>query len=554
MHITIVQHNPTVGDFSGNVKRLLGAYTAACERGADLVVAPELAVVGYPPRDFLERPAFNHDARSALRQLAEQTGDVPFICGALVSSHGEPLADTPAPSNGAVVMQSGRIIAVHRKMLLPTYDVFDEVRYFVPGDTCFPVTVGERKIGVTVCEDIWNDKDYWRHPRYARDPIQELVTAGAELIINVSASPYDSEKPNERLEMLQAVARRHGLPVLYANQVGGNDSLVFDGRSVAVANDGRLALQAPAFAEGAYDMTWDALQMPRPQQPRVTSRIADMLDALTLGLQDYVRKCGFTSTVVGLSGGIDSALTAAIATRALGADKVTAVSMPSRFTADSSRSDAAETAERLGIRLDIVPIEPMFQAFLQALAEPFAGLPEDTTEENLQARIRGTLLMAYSNKLGGLLLTTGNKSELAVGYSTLYGDMNGGLAVISDLYKTEVFEMARHLNRVMQPAPIPEDVITKPPSAELRADQKDSDSLPQYVALDPILRAYIEHQQGLEELTARGFQRDLVIRILNMTDAAEYKRRQMPPGLRVSRKAYGEGRRMPIAQRYKAHR
>ncbi len=548
MQLAIAQLNPTIGDLTANVDHLLAAFDAAKAAGAELVVAPELAISGYPPRDLLDRPAFVRDNVAALARLAGQIAGPPFIVGAVVSHAGPPLAVDQRISNGAVVIQDGRIVACHRKMLLPTYDVFDEARYFTPGDMASVVEVCGVPVGLSVCEDVWNDKAYWETPRYKRDPLAEQAEAGAKLLINVSASPYDRGKPQERNAMLRAAARGHNLPLIYVNQVGGNDSIVFDGRSQVFDAQGELVALAPAFAS-----TVQSVSLPGPKQGAGIPHEPwekDVLAALCLGLADYVEKCGFSTVVVGLSGGIDSALTAAIAARALGPDRVIGVGMPSRYSSQGSLDDARELAARLGIRFDVVSIEPMFQAFLHALEQPFAGRAADVTEENLQARVRGTLLMAYSNKLGSLLLTTGNKSELAVGYSTLYGDMCGGLAVISDVYKTDVYGLANYLNATSTSPPIPTSSIEKAPSAELRPGQADTDSLPPYAELDAVLSGYIEEQLGVDALVARGIPAPLVRRVVRMVDRAEYKRRQMPPGIRVSRKAFGEGRRLPIAQRY----
>jgi NAD+ synthetase len=550
MRVAIAQLDAVVGDLAGNVDRILTAHDRARAGGADLVVAPELAVTGYPPKDLLDRPAFVADALAALARLVARVDGPALVVGAVVAHEGDPLVASGRIANGAVVIERGRVVGCHRKVLLPTYDVFDEVRYFVPGPRPTVVSLAGRRVGISVCEDAWNDKEYWQTPRYERDPLAEEVAAGADLLVNISASPYDREKPSERLSMLRVTARRHRVPLVYANQVGGNDSLLFDGRSLVIDAAGEIGLLGQPFAEGIFTAEIDGGQVRGDVVPQPQTWEADVTAALEMGLADYVRKCRFKDVVLGLSGGIDSALTAALAARALGPEHVIGVAMPSRYSSEGALTDARDLARRLGIHFDVVGIEPMFQAYLGALEKPFAGRAPDVTEENLQARIRGGLVMAFSNKLGALLLTTGNKSELATGYCTLYGDMCGGLAAISDLYKTQVYAVSRWVNE-SSPAPvIPESSLTKPPSAELRHDQTDQDTLPPYPVLDAILEGYIEGHVAPEALVARGFDPALVRRVVRMVDTSEYKRRQMPPGLRVSRKAFGEGRRIPIAQAY----
>jgi NAD+ synthase (glutamine-hydrolysing) len=550
VRIAVAQIDPTVGDLAGNVALLKDAHARARAAGADLVVAPELAVTGYPPRDLLDRPGFVRDAVRALAELTASIEGPALLCGAVVAASGDPLALGGRVSNGAVLIRDRQVRAVHRKMLLPTYDVFDEARYFVPGTAPTVVDFGGVRLGVHVCEDAWNDKDYWREPRYERDPVREEAEAGAELLINISASPYDRDKPAERERMLATTARARRRPFLYVNQIAGNDALIFDGRSVAFSADGTVVARSAAFAPALDIVEYERGELRGAVDPGPSCWEEDVVRALTLGLGDYARKCGFERVVVGLSGGIDSALTAALAARALGPQNVIGIMMPSRYSSEGSRADARELGKRLGIRVDEVAIEPMFQAFLGALAQPFAGMAPDVAEENLQARIRGTLLMAYSNKFPRtLLLTTGNKSELGVGYCTLYGDMAGGLAPISDLYKTEVYAVSRWLNQ--SGAPIPEASLTKPPSAELRPNQTDQDTLPPYEQLDAVLRGYVDHAQSLEQLVAAGHPLALVRRVIRLVESSEYKRRQMPPGLRVSLKAFGEGRRIPIAHGYR---
>ncbi len=546
MRVLVAQLNPTIGDLGANVDRLLAAVAAGRDQRADLVIAPELAVTGYPPRDLLDHPGFVRDAVAAVARLTGEVRGPALLCGAVVGAGKDPLVVESRISNGAVLIDGGKVVACHKKVLLPTYDVFDEARYFTPGTTGTLATVAGTRLGITVCEDIWNDKQYWQRPRYDHDPLLEEISAGAELLVNISASPYDRRKPAERLAMLQARVRRHGTPLVYVNQVGGNDSVLFDGRSIGLLASGEVGMRGAAFAEGHSLLTVEGKTVLGELAPEPQSWEADVTAALTMGLRDYVRKCGFSKVVLGLSGGIDSALTAALAVRALGKERVLGVGMPSRYSSQGSLDDARELARRLGIRFDVVSIEPMLKEYLESLERPLGDeLEQGLTEENLQARIRGALLMAYSNATGALVLTTGNKSELAVGYCTLYGDMCGGLAVISDLYKTQVYALARHLNA--ESPVIPEPSITKAPSAELRPEQTDQDTLPPYEVLDGILEKYIEGSAEPEEIPG---ERALVERVMGMVDRAEYKRRQMAPGLRVSTKAFGEGRRLPIAQGY----
>ncbi len=550
MLIAIAQYNAIVGDLEGNAQRPSAAAHHAKAAGADLFVTPELALTGYPPRDLLERPAFVADALKTLHHVAQQT-PLPMVLGALVSASGPPLTPTGTRiCNAAVVVRQGEVVACHRKVLLPNYDIFDEPRYFVAGTGPTLVRLGDTTLALTVCEDAWNDKDFWPEARYTSDPVAEAVALGAECIINISASPYDRHKPAVRTAMLQALTRRHNVPLLYVNQVGGNDGIIFDGRSMAVNASGSIAARCAPFCEELGFVRFEHSRFIGELKAEVSSAEEDVTEALCLGLQDYVRKCGFSNVVLGLSGGIDSAVVAALAVRALGASHVMGVAMPSRYSSQGSLDDARALAQNLGIRLDEAPIDPMVRAFEQTLQRPFSGMPEDITEENLQSRVRGTLLMAYSNKLRSLLLTTGNKSEVAVGYCTLYGDMNGGLGVISDLYKTEVYALAHHLNSVMHAAPIPESTLTKAPSAELRPDQTDQDSLPPYEELDGMLHGYVDEARSVADLSAQGYNPEWVRKIAALVAKSEHKRRQMAQGLRVSRKAFGEGRRLPVAQRW----
>jgi len=561
--IALGQIDTTVGDFAGNAERIRAATAVARAAGATLAVFPELALCGYPPRDFLDFPEFLDRAASALADLArpgEWSRGVAVVVGFPEAAPGAP---PPGVYNSVALVQDGRVAAVGRKSLLPTYDVFDETRYFLPAERSTTADAGGPglRLGLSICEDVWNDKRFWDRPRYARDPVAELAGAGAGLIVNVSASPYAIHKPDLRARMLAASALGHGVPLAYVNQVGGNDALLFDGGSMLVDRDGRILARAPLFEEAVVvaDLAGgtprvlglDGAPLP-PPRPAAADPLADeVCSALVLGVRDYVRKCGFRSTIVGLSGGIDSALTAAIAAEALGPRAVLGVAMPSRYSSGHSREDAAALARNLGIGFREIPIEPMHAAFLAQLQAAEGRPLGDLAEQNVQARIRGQILMALSNDTGGLVLSTGNKSELAVGYCTLYGDMAGGLAVIGDVPKTLVYRVARAANaRAGRPA-IPERTFTKPPSAELKPGQVDQDSLPPYEVLDDVLAAYVEERLPFEAIVARGHPEATVRRVLRMVVSSEYKRRQAAPVLKVSEKAFGEGRRLPIAHGYR---
>jgi NAD+ synthetase len=543
MRVALAQINTTIGDFAGNEARLLRAYRAGQSAGADLVLTPELATTGYPPRDLLLRRHFVEENLALLQRLARATGETGLLVGFVGRSEKRPGREL---TNAVALLQHGRIVATRAKTLLPTYDVFDEDRYFEPAAENLPVEFNGQRLGLTICEDVWNDEGFWQDRRYRRNPASELVAAGARVICNVSASPWHLGKERVRQAMLASLTSKTGVPVVYCNLVGGNDELVFDGASLAFNRDGRLIARAASFAEDFVVFDTDATEPvpddPRPEEERI-------FQALVLGLRDYLGKCGFGSAVIGLSGGIDSAVTACLAVAALGAENVRGVSLPSQFSSRGSLDDARALAERLGIRYDVISIQPEFEAVKQQLQGVFAGQPEDVTEENIQARLRGVTLMALSNKFGSLLLTTGNKSELAVGYCTLYGDMCGGLAVISDLPKTMVYRLARWINRD-QPI-IPEACLTKPPSAELRPNQTDQDSLPPYEVLDAILDAYVVEGRSASEIIAAGHDAETVRRVVRLIDASEYKRRQAAPGLKITSKAFGVGRRIPIAQRYR---
>jgi NAD+ synthase/NAD+ synthase (glutamine-hydrolysing) len=548
MKIALLQINPTVGDLAGNAQLIAASVACAKEAGADLAVTPELALAGYLPRDLLLSPAFISSCwRTAASLAGTIAGGPPVLVGLPepnTSDEGRPLFNT------AVLLRDGRVDQRFRKGLLPTYDVFDEDRYFEPFKGPQVLTLGDRRLGISICEDVWNDRDFWKRRRYHFDPIQELAGAGVDAIVNLSASPFAIGKPHLRDEMLSRMASKYHRPVVYVNQIGGNDDLVFDGRSSAFNGAGEATARGRAFATDVVivDLDHHTPLGPAPE-PAVE---ADVWGALVLGTTDYVRKCGFSSVVLGLSGGIDSALTAAIAAEALGPDHVLGVLMPSPYSSQGSIDDSLDLARRLGIATLTLPIETAMKAMELTLAEAFRGTARDVTEENIQARIRGNLLMALSNKRGAMLLTTGNKSELAVGYCTLYGDMSGGLAVIADVPKTMVYRVAQWLNASRTNILIPESILTKAPSAELRPNQTDQDSLPPYDVLDEILRRYIEHHEPAEAIIAAGFDRATVRRVLSLVARAEFKRKQAAPGLKVTDRAFGTGWRMPIAARTEA--
>jgi NAD+ synthase (glutamine-hydrolysing) len=543
MKIALAQFNPTVGDFAGNSARILSLAAQAKQRGADLAVFSELCVCGYLPQDLLERPAFIERNLRSLDALAPQLA-LPAIVGfvGLVNkSTGKAIA------NKAALLSSGRIVFEQSKMLLPTYDVFDESRYFQPAERQSVFSFAGTNLGITICEDAWNDKNFWAKPLYERDPIAELVRQGSSILINISASPYTIDKRALRRDMLCALARNHGRALIYVNQVGGNDTLIFDGGSMAITPDGKVAAQACAFEEDLVLFDTATGQGEIHAQP--PGELEYAYRALITGARDYVRKCGFRKVLIGLSGGIDSAVVAALAVEAVGRENVLGVSMPSPFSSEGSRTDAKKLAENLGIELLTLPITEVFEAYCKTLRPAFGERPMDVTEENIQARIRGNFLMALSNKFGLLVLSTGNKSELAVGYCTLYGDMAGGLAIISDVPKMMVYELANFINREREL--IPRATIEKPPSAELRPNQTDLDSLPPYDVLDRILKAYIEDVRGPEEIAAHyGFDLALVRDIALRVDRAEYKRKQAAPGLKITSRAFGFGRPFPIAQKF----
>jgi NAD+ synthetase len=552
MRIALCQIDTTVGDLDGNRARCVRAVRDAAAAGAALAVLPELALTGYPPRDLLDRPAFVDENLRALQRLA---GELPAQTAALVGFVDRAAGPGRGLHNAVALIQEGTLRQVFHKRLLPTYDVFDEDRYFEPGpgDTPPVFDLGGTRFGVTICEDAWNAVESPLRRHYAADPVAECVARGAQVLINIAASPFNLKKREGRPAMLAAIARAHQLPLVFVNLVGGNDDLIFDGSSAVYGPDGAPWAAAPSFAEEVLSCEIAPGQT-CAQLPAGDAEAA--LAAVVLGTRDYAGKCGFTRAVLGLSGGIDSSLVAAIAARALGPENVLGVAMPTRYSSEHSLRDARELAQALGIGFRVIAIDAIFQRYLDALGPELEALgpapAEDATFENVQARIRGNTLMAISNRLGHLLLTTGNKSEIAVGYCTLYGDMAGGLAVISDLPKTFVYEVAREFNRQAGSDAIPISTFTKAPSAELRPDQKDEDSLPPYAVLDRVLELLIEDGQSSAQVVAAGFERALVERVASMVHKNEYKRRQMPPGLIVTRKAFGPGRRYPIAQRYRS--
>jgi NAD+ synthetase len=589
MRVALAQINPTVGDIAANSSRILDFVGRAKKQGAELVVFPELSVIGYPPKDLLLKPQFIDDNLRAVRLIASQVHGIDVVVGYAERSMqqvGRPL------HNAVALLRNGEVASRHFKTLLPTYDVFDESRYFEPGpadEQANVAEVGGHAVGFSICEDLWNDEKMIARRLYHQNPILKLREAGAEIMVNTSASPFVAGKHAFRIELFASQVRQVGRPLIYVNQVGGNDELVFDGNSLVFDASGAVMAQGKAFEEdllvvdcgegavrdggpfpspgtpgegqGGGEIRRRPLMPPPRPSPGVPGEgeiprgemgaLRDIYHALVLGLRDYVHKCGFKSVVLGLSGGIDSALTAAIAVAAFGPDRVVGIAMPSRFSSDHSVNDARELAKNLGIRFQVVPIGSVHDAYEELLAPAFAGNLRDVTEENLQARVRGAILMAFSNKFNHLLLTTGNKSELAVGYCTLYGDMCGGLAVISDVPKTTVYALSEYMNEQAGRDLIPRNSITKPPSAELRPNQLDQDSLPSYDVLDGILHRYVEEEKGAAEIIAEGFDPATVVRIITLIDRSEYKRRQSAPGIKVTSRAFGFGRRMPIAQNYR---
>lgn len=545
MRIALLQLNFVVGDIEGNGQKIAGAVREAKAAGADLCVASELGLLGYPPRDILLYAGFVEQARSKVRQLAQELKDAPPVLVGTAelntSGKGRPL------HNVALLLHRGEIKSTFYKSLLPTYDVFDEDRYFEPGQSAGIAVIDGMRIGVTICEDIWNDKDFWKHQRYGNDPVERLArSTKVDCLLNLSGSPFTVGKQQFRESMLRAIATKYQSPICYVNQVGGNDDLVFDGRSCAVDAKGNIIAKAKPFEE-------DILVVDLKSS---LNRIADddftveseAWRALVLGTRDYIRKCRFKRVLLGLSGGIDSALTAALAAEAIGKENVLAVMMPSPYSSQGSIDDSVELSKRLGIKTELLPIEAIMSAFDKTLEVPFSGYEPDVTEENIQSRIRGSLLMALSNKYNAMLISTGNKSEVSVGYCTIYGDMNGGLAVLADVPKTLVYRLSEWVNR-NRGEMIPRAIIEKAPSAELKPDQRDQDSLPPYDVLDAILHRYLEQHQSKEEIVASGFDRTIVEKVARLVKSAEFKRKQSPPGIKITDRAFGTGWRMPIASR-----
>jgi len=539
--IALGQINPTVGDFSRNAAKIIQFARQARSAGAGLILFPELAVSGYPPHDLVERPSFVTRNRETVERIAAETQGIAVICGMVTPAEAD---SGKKVMNSAALLREGRIEFIQSKMLLPTYDVFDELRNFAPAKSQQLFSFCGNQMALTICEDAWNDKRFWNKRLYRIDPVEELVRAGGNFVLNISASPFWLGKRELRRDMLAAIAHNQKVPVAMVNQVGGNDSLVFDGSSLVIAPDGQVIAQGKSFEEDL--IYFDSQSLTGDMHTQTIGEEASAYEALVLGTRDYVHKCGFERAIIGLSGGIDSALTASIAVDALGSENIIGVGMPGPYSSRGSIDDAQQLARNLKIRFELLSIDEIYEAARRTLVPVFAGMPEDVTEENIQSRARGMLLMAMSNKFGALVLSTGNKSELAVGYCTLYGDMVGGLAVISDVPKTLVYRLSAYVNSRRKV--IPEATIEKPPSAELRPDQRDSDSLPPYEVLDEILEDFVEESWSAEQIArAHNFDPDLVRRVIRMVERSEYKRQQAAPGIKISAKAFGYGRRFPIA-------
>jgi len=539
--IALGQINPTVGDFSGNAAKIIDFSRRAQAAGAGMILFPELSVCGYPPRDLVERPSFVARNRETVEHIAAETPGIAVICGLVTPAD----SDTgKSAMNSAALLMEGKVAFVQSKMLLPTYDVFDEMRNFAPAKAQELFSFCGNHMALTICEDAWNDKHFWTKRLYTVDPVEVLIRAGGDFVLNISASPFWMGKRELRRDMLASIAHQHKVPVVLVNQVGGNDSLVFDGSSLVLNSEGNIVAQGRSFEEDL--IFFDSKTLTGDMHDQISGDVASVYSALVLGTRDYMQKCGFQKAIIGLSGGIDSALTAVIAADAVGPENVIGVGMPGPYSSPGSIDDARALAKNLGIRFELLSINRAFEAYREALRGVFAGCKEDVTEENIQSRARGTMLMALSNKFGAIVLSTGNKSELGVGYCTLYGDMVGGLAVISDVPKTLVYHLSEYVNS--RRAVIPQATLEKPPSAELRPGQKDSDSLPAYEVLDAVLEDYVEDSHPAERIAAeRGFDIEVVRRVIRMVDRAEYKRQQAAPGLKISAKAFGYGRRLPIA-------
>ena len=551
MRIAIAQLNPIVGDIEGNAQRILEAAQTAFNQGAELLLTPELSLCGYPPRDLLLNLGFVEKMSQQLQLLSQQLPEKLAVLVGFVEKNPSATVRGEKPLfNSIVLLKSQEIKQIFTKRLLPTYDVFDEDRYFASGKESqyFQLTENNFKIGVTICEDVWNDEQFWGQRQYAVNPIADLANLGVDLIVNLSASPYSVGKQKLRESLLSHSATRYNLPIVYVNQVGGNDDLIFDGDSVAFNRQGEVIYRAQAFTSSLELIEFNQDLLPAVIHPLPVDEDEEIYQALVLGVRDYVQKCGFKRVIFGLSGGIDSSLVAAIATDALGTENVLAVMMPSPYSSDHSISDAVALVNNLGIKSEKLAIKEIMTAYDQLLEPLFAGTDFGIAEENLQSRIRGNLLMALSNKFGHLLLSTGNKSEMAVGYCTLYGDMNGGLAVIADVPKTRVYSLCRWLNRHGEIIPL--NVINKAPSAELKPNQKDQDSLPPYEILDAILALLIDRHQSAEQIIAAGFEPEIVQKVIKLVKNAEFKRKQAPPVLKISDRAFGTGWRMPIASRW----
>lgn len=543
MKIAIAQINTTVGDFKGNTAKIIDRIAWAKKNGADIVAFPEMSVTGYPPKDLLDQPHFITKNIESVQEIAKHTNSQTAAIVGFISMN--EATTGKGLFNSAAFIHDGKIQYVQMKALLPTYDVFDEGRYFEPGKNFDVVTFKHKKIGITICEDIWSTAEFYGRKLYTVDPVNMLAEKGAQFIINISASPFMTEKHKLRETLLTNVAKQHNMPLVYVNLVGGNDELVFDGRSMVVNKNGKVVIEGGAFVEDAIIV--DVNNLPEEPQVKKLGEVNEIYEALVIGTRDYIHKCYFEKVVIGLSGGIDSALVACVAAEAIGPQNVMCLSMPTRYSSTESVEYARKLANNLGVRFEKIDIDEIYQKYLDILKSHFAGSPEDTTEENIQARVRGNTLMAFSNKFNAMVLSTGNKSELAVGYCTLYGDLAGGLGVISDVPKTMVYKLAEFINKDKEI--IPRFIIDRPPTAELKPDQKDQDVLPPYEILDSILKAYIEDHLSVTSIIDMGYDRSVVEDVTGMVARSEYKRRQAPPGLKVTSKAFGWGRRYPIARK-----